>query len=127
MDDLLRELAPISKDAWSAIDEEAKQHLTVSLAGRRIVDFIGPLGWPFSAVDLGQAKAMDAQPEPGVSAALRRVLPLVELRAPFELSRRETRYALPPARSPSRRTAPSFTATQRRASWVCSMPPPRMR
>jgi uncharacterized linocin/CFP29 family protein len=89
MDDLLRKLAPISNDAWEAIDEEAKKHLTVSLGGRRIVDFEGPRGWSFSAVDLGQVQAVDAQPEPGVAAAVRRVLPLVELRAPFELSRRE--------------------------------------
>jgi uncharacterized linocin/CFP29 family protein len=89
MDDLLRKLAPISKEAWEAIDEEAKKHLTVSLGGRRIVDFEGPRGWSFSAVDLGQVQAVDTQPEAGVSAAVRRVLPLVELRAPFELSRRE--------------------------------------
>ena len=31
MDDLLRKLAPISKEAWAAIDDEAKKHLTVSL------------------------------------------------------------------------------------------------
>jgi uncharacterized linocin/CFP29 family protein len=87
MDDLLRKLAPISKEAWEAIDDEAKKHLTVSLGGRRIVDFKGPLGWQASAVDLGSARAVEVQPEPGVTAALREVQPLVELRAPFELSR----------------------------------------
>jgi uncharacterized linocin/CFP29 family protein len=89
MDDLHRKLAPISTDAWKAIDDEAKKHLTVSLGGRRIVDFDGPRGWSYSAVELGEAQPIDAQPEPGVNAAVRRVLPLVELRAPFELSRRE--------------------------------------
>ena len=89
MDDLHRKLAPISKDAWKAIDDEAKKHLTVSLGGRRIVDFDGPRGWSFSAVELGRVQAIDTQSEPGVSAAVRRVLPLVELRASFELSRRE--------------------------------------
>jgi uncharacterized linocin/CFP29 family protein len=89
MDDLHRKLAPISKPAWKAIDEEAKKHLTVSLGGRRIVDFIGPMGWHFSAALLGQVDRIDGEPEPGVTAALRRVQPLVELRAAFELSRRE--------------------------------------
>lgn len=89
MDDLHRKLAPISSDAWKAIDEEAKKHLVVSLGGRRIVDFDGPRGWSFSAVELGEVQPIDGQSEPGVSAAVRRVLPLVELRAPFELSRRE--------------------------------------
>ncbi len=88
MDDLLRKLAPISKDAWEAIDDEAKKHLTVSLGGRRIVDFKGPLGWHFSAIHLGRARAVDPPPEAGVAASLREVQPLVELRAPFELSRR---------------------------------------
>ena len=88
MDDLLRKLAPISKDAWDTIDDEAKKHLTVSLGGRRIVDFKGPLGWHFSAVELGRARAIEGQPEPGVVAAIREVQPLVELRARFELSRR---------------------------------------
>jgi uncharacterized linocin/CFP29 family protein len=87
MDDLLRKLAPISKDAWEAIDDEAKKHLTVSLGGRRIVDFKGPLGWHASAVDLGSVRPVEGQPEPGVTAALRQVQPLMELRAPFELSR----------------------------------------
>jgi uncharacterized linocin/CFP29 family protein len=89
MDDLMRKLAPIPKEAWEAIDDEAKKHLTVSLGGRRIVDFNGPLGWPASSVELGEAAPLEAQPEPGVGAALRRVQPLVEFRAPFELSRRE--------------------------------------
>lgn len=91
MDDLHRKLAPISKEAWAAIDEEAKKHLTVSLGGRRIADFNGPHGWHFSAVELGQVQGIEGPPEAGVSvtAALRRVQPLVELRAPFELSRRE--------------------------------------
>jgi uncharacterized linocin/CFP29 family protein len=89
MDDLHRKLAPISKQAWEAIDDEAKKHLTVGLGGRRIVDFVGPLGWPFSAVELGQVDRVESRPESGVTAGLRRVQPLVELRASFALSRRE--------------------------------------
>ena len=89
MDDLLRKLAPISKGTWQAIDEEAKKHLTVSLGARRIVDFNGPHGWTFSSVDLGEISEIAGPSESGVRAALRRVKPLVELRAPFELSRRE--------------------------------------
>ena len=65
MDDLHRKLAPISKDAWQAIDDEAKKHLIVSLGGRRIVDFVGPLGWHYSAVELGEVERIDAPPEAG--------------------------------------------------------------
>jgi len=119
MDDLLRKLAPISKDAWTAIDDEAKKHLTVSLGGRRIVDFDGPRGWSFSAVDLGQVQPIEAPPESGVSAALRRVLPLVELRAPFELSRRElesiARGSKSPDLEPVRAAARSIALAEDRA------------
>jgi uncharacterized linocin/CFP29 family protein len=89
MDDLRRELAPISAEAWKIIDAEARAHLEVTLAARRIVDFTGPLGWAASAVPLGQADPLPAAPHEGVQAALRRVQRLAELRAPFELSRRE--------------------------------------
>jgi uncharacterized linocin/CFP29 family protein len=89
MQDLRRELAPISTVAWKAIDAEASAHLKVILAARRIVDFTGPVGWTVSAVELGRTQPLAKPPREGVSAALRRVQRLVELRACFELSRRE--------------------------------------
>jgi uncharacterized linocin/CFP29 family protein len=88
MNDLLRELAPISTAAWQEIEAEAKRTLVSMLAARRVVDFSGPLGWNSSAVGLGRATDVPA-PQPGVQARVRTVLPLVELRVPFELSRRE--------------------------------------
>lgn len=119
MDDLLRDLAPISSDAWQAIDEEAKKHLTVSLGGRRIVDFDGPRGWHFSSVALGGTESIEAPSEPGVSAAVRRVQPLVELRAPFELSRREleniARGAKDPELEPVRHAARAIALAEDRA------------
>lgn len=119
MDDLLRKLAPISKEAWEAIDDEAKKHLTVSLGGRRIVDFRGPLGWHASAVELGSVHPIEAQPEPGVTAALREVQPLVELRASFELSRRVleniARGCRDPDLEPVRQAARSIALAEDRA------------
>jgi uncharacterized linocin/CFP29 family protein len=119
MDDLHRKLAPISKEAWLAVDEEAKKHLTVSLGGRKIVDFVGPLGWDFSAVTIGEVDEIAVQPEPGVMAGLRRVQPLVELRAPFELSRREleniSRGSKDPDLEPVRRAARAVALAEDRA------------
>lgn len=86
MNDLRRELAPISAEAWTAIEAEAKNTLKPGLAGRKLVDFTGPLGWDASSVNLGRSAPLAAAPAPGVAAALRRVLPLVELRVPFTLS-----------------------------------------
>jgi uncharacterized linocin/CFP29 family protein len=86
---LLRDLAPISDRAWRLIDEEASRSLKHYLAARRLVDFAGPLGWQASAVDLGRVEQLPAGPAPGVDAARRRVLALVELRIPFSLGRDE--------------------------------------
>lgn len=89
MNDLLREFAPISDAAWKEIDEEARSTLKLTLAGRRLVDFVGPLGWSASSVPLGRVSALADTPRTGVEANARTVKPLIELRVPFELSRRE--------------------------------------
>jgi uncharacterized linocin/CFP29 family protein len=88
MDHLLRKLAPISGTGWESIEEEARRTLKRMLAGRRLVDFVGPQGWTASAVGVGRTRAIDP-PANGMEARQRQVLPLVELRVPFELARRE--------------------------------------
>jgi len=89
MNDLLRELAPISSEAWKDIEEEATRTLKLVLAARRLVDFHGPKGWHKSAVNLGRVKRLDASIQEGVEARIRQVQPLTELRNVFELSREE--------------------------------------
>jgi uncharacterized linocin/CFP29 family protein len=85
MNHLLRELAPVTEAAWAQIDAEASRSVTHVLAGRRLVDFTGPLGWDHSAVDLGRVDPLPDGSVPAVEAAVRRVRPLVELRSPFTL------------------------------------------
>ena len=89
MNDLRRELAPISDAAWREIDAEARRTLKTMLAARKLVDFTGPLGWDTSAVGIGRVTPLKLAPEEGVLARLRQVQPLVELRAAFTLSREE--------------------------------------
>lgn len=89
MNHLLRELAPITSAAWEEIEEEAKRTLKLTLAARKIVDFVGPLGWSHSALDTGRIDAVNESLGANVHAQLRRVQPLVELRVPFTLSRHE--------------------------------------
>ncbi len=93
MNHLLRDLAPISDEAWDQIDEEARRSLKHYLAARRLVDFAGPLGWQTSAVDLGRVERLPAGPADGVDASRRRVLALIELRIPFLLGRDELEEA----------------------------------
>jgi uncharacterized linocin/CFP29 family protein len=89
MSHLLREHAPITESTWRLIDDEARERLTPALAARRLVDFSGPHGWEHSATNLGRTSALVAAPGDGVAAVQRRVLPVVEVRASFSLSRDE--------------------------------------
>lgn len=90
-DHLLRSHAPISDGNWALLDDEARERLVPALGARRLVDFSGPHGWRHSATNLGRVSAPSATPCPGVSALQRRVLPLVEVRAEFQIARSELR------------------------------------
>jgi uncharacterized linocin/CFP29 family protein len=93
MSHLLREHAPITETGWDVIDEEARERLTPGLAARKLVDFSGPHGWEYSATNLGRTRPGADTDFEGVRTRQRRVLPVVELRAPFALSREELRDA----------------------------------
>ena len=86
MNNLHRELAPVSDAAWAQIEEEATRTLKRHLAGRRVVDLQGPAGLALSAVGTGHLRQIQAQTE-GIVARQREVKALVELRVPFELDR----------------------------------------
>src|SRR5579864_4083664 len=88
MNNLHRELAPISDAAWAQIEEETTRTLKRYLAGRRVVDVEGPGGVALSAVGSGHLKTI-AAPAEGILARQREVKPLVELRIPFELDRQQ--------------------------------------
>jgi uncharacterized linocin/CFP29 family protein len=94
MNHLLRSQAPISETGWELLDSEARERLAPALAARKLVDFRGPHGWEYSATKLGRVRALpDTPPGDGVSGSQRQVLPVVELRADFDLSRSELRDA----------------------------------
>jgi uncharacterized linocin/CFP29 family protein len=86
MNNLHRELAPISDAAWAQIEEETTRTLKRYLAGRRAVDVPSAGGTALPGISTGHLRPISA-PAEGIVARLREVKPLVELRAPFELSR----------------------------------------
>jgi uncharacterized linocin/CFP29 family protein len=86
MNNLHRELAPVSDAAWASIEAEAKRTFELHVAGRRVVDTTGPEGQALAAVGTGHLTDIDP-PEAGITARLRGSLPVVELRVPFTLSR----------------------------------------
>lgn len=88
MNNLHRELAPISDAAWAQIEEEASRTLKRYLGARKVVDLEGPKGVSHSSVGTGHTSSIKA-PGDGITARQRIVLPLVELRATFELSREQ--------------------------------------
>jgi len=88
MDNLHRELAPISSAAWSQIEEEVARTFRRAVAGRRVVDVKDPGGAALSGVGTGRLHGI-AAPHAGVDARLREVRALVELTVPFELLRDE--------------------------------------
>ena len=88
MDHLYRELAPVPDSAWQQIEDEARSRLLTHLAARKLVDLEGPHGWGYSATDLGRVDEVSG-PAEGVAALRRRVLPLVELHADFNVARQE--------------------------------------
>jgi uncharacterized linocin/CFP29 family protein len=88
MNNLHRELAPVSDAAWKSIEEEAKRTFTAHVAGRRVVDVTGPDGLPLAGAGTGHVMPIDA-PDDGITAGLRAWQPVVELRVPFTLSRVE--------------------------------------
>ncbi len=93
MNHLLRSHAPISDTGWRLLDEEARERLSAALGARKLVDFSGPHGWTYSATNLGRTLPVDSSPSEGVTGRQRVVLPAVELRADFTLSREELRDA----------------------------------
>jgi uncharacterized linocin/CFP29 family protein len=86
MNNLHRELAPISDAAWDQIVEETTRTLKRYLAGRRVVDMPAAGGAGLAAVGTGHLHPV-AAPADGIVARLRESKPLIELRVPFELTR----------------------------------------
>ena len=70
MNNLHRELAPISDAAWSQIEEEASRTIKRYLAGRRVVDVQGPGGIALSAIGTGHLRNV-AAPGDGILARQR--------------------------------------------------------
>jgi len=88
MDILNRSLAPIPQEAWDFIDEEAREILTMSLSARTSVDFVGPKGMDFGVVNTGRVKEINGNVD-GAEFSKRDVLPLIEVKVPFRLDKKE--------------------------------------
>ena len=86
MNNLYRDLAPITEVAWAEIETEAARTFKRHIAGRRVVDVSEPGGPVTAAVSTGHLLDV-ASPGDGVVAHLRDARPLVRLRVPFTVNR----------------------------------------
>lgn len=86
MNNLYRELAPVTDEAWAEIEQEATRTFKRHIAGRRVVDCTGPTGATTAAVSTGHLLDVTS-PGDGVIAHLRDSRPLVRLRVPFTITR----------------------------------------
>jgi uncharacterized linocin/CFP29 family protein len=88
MNNLHRELAPISEAAWAQIEEEVSRTFKRHIAGRRVVDVAGPGGVALPAIGTGHLRNLDGAGS-GIIARQREVNAILELRAPFDLDRQQ--------------------------------------
>jgi uncharacterized linocin/CFP29 family protein len=88
MNNLYRDLAPVTEVAWAEIELEATRTFKRHIAGRRVVDVSEPGGPVTAAVSTGRLIDVKA-PTDGVVAHLRASKSLVRLRVPFTLARSE--------------------------------------
>lgn len=84
MNHLHRELAPISEAAWSALDDEATEHLERFLAARKLIEFHGPSG--ADALPTGRVEELDHD---DVQFSRVVTVPMFEVRRPFSMPRTE--------------------------------------
>ena len=66
MNNLHRELAPVSDAAWASIEDEARRTFERHVAGRRVVDVQGPDGPTLASVGTGHIAEIEP---PGGDAA----------------------------------------------------------
>jgi len=80
-----RSSAPIAPAVWGALEDDVRDALKQHMVGRRIVDFDGPRGLTHAALNLGTVEPREIAE--GLTTGLRTVLPLLEVRVPFEIAR----------------------------------------
>ncbi len=87
MNNLHRELAPISDAAWASIEDEARRTFEQNVAGRRVVDVTGPDGPALASMSTGHLAEIEPPGGGGILAWQRTAQQLVQLRVPFSVAR----------------------------------------
>ncbi|MGW1677264.1 family 1 encapsulin nanocompartment shell protein [Saccharopolyspora sp. NPDC002376] len=86
MNNLHRELAPISAAAWQDLEDQVREVFVLNAGARRVVDMPDPKGPELAAVGTGHL-GEPTTAAAGVQMRVRVAQPVVELRMPFRVSR----------------------------------------
>ncbi|WP_129361015.1 MULTISPECIES: family 1 encapsulin nanocompartment shell protein [Micrococcaceae] len=86
VNNLHRELAPVSSAAWAEIEEEAARTFKRNIAGRRVVDMPEAKGAEFSSLGTGHLKH-SRDIVPGAQTVSREIIPVLEVKVPFTVTR----------------------------------------
>jgi uncharacterized linocin/CFP29 family protein len=85
MNILKKSIAPITDDAWQEISDQADRFKKIYLTGRKFVDINGPNGLEMGGLSTGRLIVPESNSNEGVNYGIREIIPLMELRSPFEL------------------------------------------
>jgi uncharacterized linocin/CFP29 family protein len=86
MNILKKSIAPLTGKAWSEITQRTKQILDTNLSARKFVDIDGPNGLEMGGISTGRLIVSENNTKHGVNYGIREMLPMVEVRRPFELN-----------------------------------------
>ncbi|HEY9842772.1 MAG TPA: family 1 encapsulin nanocompartment shell protein [Candidatus Obscuribacterales bacterium] len=89
MTEFRQHLAPLSAKDWDLVQGQARDTLAKQLAGRRVVDVKGPMGMQYHGVGTGRLKTCQLPDHADVSAGIRQILPMLEVRKSFQLELEE--------------------------------------
>ncbi|KAA5830690.1 bacteriocin [Saccharopolyspora hirsuta] len=112
MNNLHRELAPISAAAWQDLEDQVRDAFALNAGARRVVDVPEPKGPELAAVGTGHL-GEPSTAAAGVQVRVRLARPVVELRMPFRVSREAVDSVERGARDPD--WAPAVAAAQQMA------------
>jgi len=85
MNILKKQIAPLSDKAWEEIIDQSTEIFKIYLTARNFIDIDGPNGLEYGSVSTGRLVPQKGKNQNGVNYGLREVLPLIEIRKPFEL------------------------------------------
>lgn len=89
MDIFKRSLAPIPQAAWGEIDERAEAVINSLITTRKSLKTEGPFGLDKTSISTGRLNLVENKISKNVNIGKYEVLPLIETRVTFELSRWE--------------------------------------